>query len=140
MKESTKQILAMPSSMTCREVADKLGLSYNQVAQVRKHYNIEHAKKSQGRVTDYKLLYAKIEDGVPYPQIAALFGLKPQSIRHHAAKIGHSRQFTNKDAAIIADYQKRMSIKKIQCRNDCSHDAIYRALKRHGVTPHRKAA
>lgn len=96
--------------------------------------------KKQGKVTDYKLMFQLIDDKVPYPRIAEVFGVTAGTIAYHAAKVGHSRTLVCKDKEIIADYMLRMPIKKIQYRNACSHDAIYRALKRNGITPHKVAA
>jgi len=138
MKESTKRILEMPSSMTCKEVADKLGLTYHTVISARRAYGVNYARKSSGRVTDYKLLYSQIEQGIPYPQIAAQFGMTPQSIRHHAAKIGHSRRIQWPHEAIAKDYAAGMRMAQMEAKYGCSNQIILAAAKRVGVPIRRR--
>jgi DNA-binding CsgD family transcriptional regulator len=138
MKESTKRILEMPSSMTCKEVAEKLGLTYNQVISARRANGVQYAKKSAGRVTDHALMFKQIEDGIPYPEIAAQFNMTPQSIRHHAAKIGHSRRVKWPDEAIAKDYAAGMRMKKMEAKYGCSNQIILAAAKRVGVPIRRR--
>jgi DNA-binding CsgD family transcriptional regulator len=138
MKESTKRILEMPASMTCKEVAEKLGLSYNQVISARRAHGVQYAKKSAGRVTDHALMFKQIEDGIPYPVIAAQFNMTPQSIRHHAAKIGHSRRIKWPDEAIAKDYAAGMRMKKMEAKYGCSNQIILAAAKRVGVPIRRR--
>jgi DNA-binding CsgD family transcriptional regulator len=138
MKESTKRILEMPASMTCKEVAEKLGLTYNQVISARRANGVQYAKKSAGRVTDHALMFKQIEDGIPYPAIAAQFNMTPQSIRHHAAKIGHSRRIKWPDEAIAKDYAAGMRMKKMEAKYGCSNQIILAAAKRVGVPIRRR--
>jgi DNA-binding CsgD family transcriptional regulator len=138
MKESTKRILEMPASMTCKEVAEKLGLTYNQVISARRANGVQYAKKSAGRVTDHALMFKQIEDGIPYPEIAAQFNMTPQSIRYHAAKIGHSRRIKWPDEAIAKDYAAGMRIRKMEAKYGCSNQIILAAAKRVGVPIRRR--
>ena len=138
MKESTRRILEMPASMTCKEVADKLGLTYNQVISARRARGVQYAKKSAGRVTDHALMFKQIEEGIPYPEIAAQFNMTPQSIRHHAAKIGHSRRVKWPDEAIAKDYAAGMRMKKMEAKYGCSNQIILAAAKRVGVPIRRR--
>ena len=138
MKESTKRILEMPASMTCKDVAEKLGLTYNQVISARRANGVQYAKKSAGRVTDHALMFKQIEDGIPYPEIAAQFNMAPQSIRHHAAKIGHSRRVKWPDEKIAKDYAAGMRMKKMEAKYGCSNQIILAAAKRVGVPIRRR--
>jgi DNA-binding CsgD family transcriptional regulator len=124
--------------MTCKEVADKLGLTYNQVISARRARGVQYAKKSAGRVTDHALMFKQIEEGIPYPEIAAQFNMTPQSIRHHAAKIGHSRRVKWPDEAIAKDYAAGMRMKKMEAKYGCSNQIILAAAKRVGVPIRRR--
>ena len=139
MKESTKRILEMPASMTCKEVAEKLGLTYNQVISARRANGVQYAKKSAGRVTDHALMFKQIEDGIPYPEIAAQFNMTPQSIRYHAAKIGHSRRVKWPDEAIAKDYAAGMRIRKMEAKYGCSNQTIYSVIERQGAQLRRRS-
>ena len=137
MREITKQILSMGDTPS-PEVAKALGLTYNQVVSVRKHYGVSYKKRVQGKCTDYKLMFKLIEEGKPYPEIAKLFGLQAQSIRHHAAKIGHNRQHVLDEQAIIKAYKSKMQIKMIEVKFNCCNHSIYRILSKHGIELNRK--
>ena len=139
MKESTKRILEMPSSMTCKEVAQRLGLSYGQVIWARKNYNVDYARKRQGKVTDYALMWQMIEQGVSYKKIGDHFGVCAQSIRHHAAKIGHSRVAQWPEEAIADDYAKGLPIKRLETKYGCSNQTIYSVIERQGAQLRRRS-
>jgi DNA-binding CsgD family transcriptional regulator len=122
--------------MTCKEVAEKLGLTYNQVLGTRRYHDIKYTRRHQGKVTDYKLMYQMINDLVPFPQIGAALGVTPHAVAHYAAKIGHKRNGLIDEQAVIIDYEK-MSIKKLEAKHGCSPWIVFRILKKHGITPHR---
>ena len=137
MKESTKRILEMPSSMTCKEVAEELGLTYNQVLGARRTHGINYARKKQSKVSDYKLMHKMIGELIPYAEIGKVLGVAESTIAHHAAKIKHRRNGLLDDEGLISDYLKKLPLKRIEVNRNCSVDHIYRTLKKHGIPTRR---
>lgn len=133
MKESVKRVLEMPASMTCGEVARKLGVSYASVASARKRFNIDYPRKNQKVCSDPKKLYEMIDQGLPYPAIAKHFNMTAHAVCHRAAKIGHSRVKVWDENLIIEMYKAGKGIKVIEGFAGCSNSVIYRILKKNGV-------
>ena len=138
MKESTKKILAMPRTMTVSDVAKELGLTYNQVASVSRTYAAGFAKKNQGRRSDFKRMYQLIESGESYSKIGKVMGIKPQTIYHHARKIGVKRAKIWDEEKIVSMYKSGKQIKSIEAFVGCANSVVYRVLRDHGIELNRR--
>ncbi len=142
MKETTKLILSMPESMTCQQVADKLGVTYNSVISARRRYNDNY--KVQKRCPKRALpdLYRMITDGYAYSKIAKTIGITEQAVFYHAKKIGVSREKEyNKPEVrnkIVDDYKRGVPIKVITLTYGCNVRVPAELAKKAGFMDRKK--
>lgn len=123
MKETTKLILSMPESMTCQQVANKLGVTYNSVISVRRRYGAEYKKQNRAARKHLPELYAMLDANKSYAEIARAVGLTAQGVHYHANKIGLSRvkEFSKTEVRkqIAEDYAKGYPLKFIANKYGC---------------------
>lgn len=123
MKESVKQILEMPSSMSCKEVAAALGVTYNAVISARRRHGIEYKKQNRSARKHLPELYRLLDTERSYAEIAEVVGMTAAGVYYHANKIGISRvkSFSKKEVKkmIAEDYAKGYPLKVIANKYGC---------------------